>query len=118
MLVFVIGLSIIFDIMYDGHSRCVQGHDKFSSIVENLNPTEDGEAGEEPHGATNEAELGLQGHLNVPLYLVVGGRVEVDLNQLEGPVDQGGLWGELVSLEDDTHLPRPGLVGSNLICLT
>ena len=62
-------------------------HDKFDSKVDNLDPTEDGEACEKPHGATDEAELGLQGHLHILLYLVIGGRVKVDLDQLQG----GGL---------------------------
>ena len=55
---------------------------KLDGIEDNLDPTEDGEAGEEPHGATNDTKLGLQGHLHVPLYLVIGGCVEVDLDQL------------------------------------
>ena len=57
-----------------------ESHEELADVVDNLNPTEDGEAGEEPHGATDEAELGLQGHLHIPLYLVVGGSVEVDLD--------------------------------------
>ena len=61
-------------------------HEELADIVDNLNPTEDGEAGEEPHGAADEAKLGLQGHLHIPLYLVVGGRVEIDLDQFQGGV--------------------------------
>ena len=64
-----------------------QWHEQLHKVVQNLHPTEDGEAGEEPHGAADEAELGLQGHLHIPLYLVIGGRVKVDLDQLQG----GGL---------------------------
>ena len=56
-------------------------HNEFHCVVDNLNPTEDGEAGEEPHGATDEAELGLQGHLHIPLNLIIGGGVEVNLDQ-------------------------------------
>ena len=71
------------------HPGCPEWHEQFDCEVDNLDPTEDGEAGEEPHGAADEAELGLQGHLHISLYLVVGRRVEVDLDQLQG----GGLDG-------------------------
>ena len=37
--------------------RNSQRHDELGSKVENLDPTEDGEAGEEPHGAADEANL-------------------------------------------------------------
>ena len=67
--------------------------EKLHGEVDDLNPTEDGEAGEEPHGAADEAELGLQGHLHIPLYLVIGGSVEVDLDQLQGNVVYSGSWG-------------------------
>ena len=50
--------------------------------VDDLNTTEDRKASEEPHGAADEAELSLQGHLHIPPYLVIGGRVKIDLNQL------------------------------------
>ena len=63
--------------------------------VDDLNATEDGEASEEPHGAADEAELGLQGHLHILLYLIVGGRVKVDLDQLQGGGLQYSSWGEL-----------------------
>ena len=66
------------------------GHEEFDGEVDDLDPTEDGEAGEEPHGAADEAELGLQGHLHIPLYLVIGGRVKVDLDQLQGSELYGG----------------------------
>ena len=68
----------------------LQRNKKLDCIVDNLDPTEDGEACEEPHGAANETKLGLQGHLNIPLYLIIGGRVEVDLDQLQGGGLQGG----------------------------
>ena len=80
-------------------SRYPERENPFGSKVENLNPTEDGEASEEPHGAADEAELGLQGHLHIPLYLVIGGRVEVDLDQLQG----GGLYRG--SLEENISKP-------------
>ena len=69
-------------------------HKKLYETVNDLDPTEDGEAGEEPHGAANEAELGLQGHLHILLYLVVGGRVKVDMDQLQGGWLKGGGWVE------------------------
>ena len=69
------------------------GHEELAGKVDDLDPTEDGEAGEEPHGATNEAKLGLQGHLHIPLYHVIGGCVKVDLDQLQGAILYGGSWG-------------------------
>ena len=52
-------------------------------VVKYLDGTEDGEAGEEPHGAADQAQLGLNGHLPVLLYLVIGRRVKVDLDNLQ-----------------------------------
>ena len=51
---------------------------------DNLNPTDDGEASEESHGASNETQLGLRLDLLVSLDVVKGGRVKVDLYQLQG----------------------------------
>ena len=68
-----------------------EGHEELDGVVDDLDPTEDGEAGEEPHGATDEAKLGLQGHLHVPLYLVIGGRVEEDLDNLQVSVLDGSI---------------------------
>ena len=48
-----------------------------------LNPADDGEASEESHGASNETQLGLRLDLLVSLDVVEGGRVKVDLHQLE-----------------------------------
>ena len=42
-------------------TTCSQRQDELDSEVDNLDPTEDGEAGEESHGAADEAELGLDG---------------------------------------------------------
>ena len=61
-------------------SGCSERHEELHNIVDDFDSTEDGEAGEEAHGTANEAELGLQGHLHIPLYLVVGGGVKVDLD--------------------------------------
>ena len=51
--------------------------------IYDLDSTEDGESSEEPHGASDQAELGLQSDLLVLLNLVVGGRVKVDLDQVQ-----------------------------------
>ena len=50
---------------------------------DDLDPTDDGEASQESHGASNETKLGLCLDLLVSLDVVEGGRVEVDLNQLD-----------------------------------
>ena len=51
---------------------------------DNLDSTNDGEASEETHGASNETQLGLRLDLLVSLNVVKGRRVKVDLNQLQG----------------------------------
>ena len=51
---------------------------------DDLDATDDGEPSEEPHGTTNEAQLGLRLDLLVSLNLVKGGRVKVDVDQLKG----------------------------------
>ena len=45
---------------------------QFQKKVDDLDPTKDGEAGEEPHGSTNESKLGFKRHLHIPLYLIKG----------------------------------------------
>ena len=55
-------------------------HKELDGVVDNLNPTKDGEAGEETHGAADESDLGCQSHLDIPLYLVISGSVEGDLD--------------------------------------
>ena len=57
-------------------------HEELYDVVDDLHTTEDGEAGDEPHSAANEAKLGLQGHLHISLYLVIGSCVKVDMIQL------------------------------------
>ena len=47
---------------------------------DDLNPTDDGEASEESHGASNETQLGLRLDLLVSPDVVKGGRVKVDLH--------------------------------------
>ena len=51
---------------------------------DDLNATDDGEPSEETHGASNETQLGLRLDLLVSLDVIKGGRVKVDLYQLEG----------------------------------
>ena len=65
------------------------------TLVEQLNQQEndldaadDGKPTKEPHCAPDETQLGLSLDLLVPLDLVVGGRVKVDLHQLEGGLGQ------------------------------
>ena len=50
---------------------------------DDLNPTDDGESSEESHGASDETQLGLRLDLFVSLDVVKGGRIKVDLHQLE-----------------------------------
>ena len=50
---------------------------------DDLNTTDDGEPSEEPHGASNETQLGLHLDLLVSLDVVEGRRVKVDLHQLK-----------------------------------
>ena len=50
---------------------------------DDLNPTHDGKACEESHGASKETQLALHLDLLVSLDVVEGGRVKVDLHQLE-----------------------------------
>ena len=72
----------------------VKGHKKHEDKVDDLNPTEDGEAGEEPHGAANHADKGLKSDLYVLLNLVIRGSVEVDLDQVQGGRLVPCSWGE------------------------
>ena len=50
---------------------------------DDLDPADDGEPGEEPHGASDEAQLTLDLDLLVSFEVVEGGRVKVDLHQLK-----------------------------------
>ena len=50
---------------------------------DDLDPADDGEPSEEPHGASNETQLGLRLDLLVSLDVVEGCRVKVDLDQLK-----------------------------------
>ena len=57
--------------------------DEFDQKEDNLYATDDGESSEEPHGASDEAELCVKLDLLVAFYLVKGRRVKVDLNQVK-----------------------------------
>ena len=50
---------------------------------DDLDSADDGEPSEEPHGASNETQLGLRLDLLVSLNVVKGGSFNVDLHQLE-----------------------------------
>ena len=50
---------------------------------DDLDAADDGEPSEEPHGASDETQLGLILDLLVSLDAVKGGRVKVDLHQLK-----------------------------------
>ena len=51
---------------------------------DDLHPTDDGEASEESHGASNKTQLGLNLNLLVSLNDVKGGYVKIDPNKLNG----------------------------------
>ena len=51
---------------------------------DDLDATDDGEPSEEPHGASDETQLGLSFDLLVSLNVVEGCRVKVDVDQLKG----------------------------------
>ena len=57
--------------------------DEFDQKEDNLDAADDGESSEEPHGASDEAELCVELDLLVAFYLVKGRRVKVDLNQVK-----------------------------------
>ena len=59
-----------------------EGHEELGEVVDYLHAAEDGEAGEESHGAADQTQLGVDCHLHVSLYLVIGRRVKVDLDHL------------------------------------
>ena len=59
-----------------------------SNVVDNLHSTEDGEAGEESHGAADQTQLGVDGHLHISLYVVISTSVKIDLNHLRGNLNR------------------------------
>ena len=63
--------------------RYNSGEKEFDNKPNEFNSTDDGEASEKSHGASNETQLGLNLDLFVSLDLVKGGRVKVDMDQLQ-----------------------------------
>ena len=61
----------------------LNGGDQLEQKEDDLDTADDGEPSEEPHGASDETQLGLRLDLLVPLHFVEGGRVKVDLHQLQ-----------------------------------
>ena len=62
-------------------SACLNGiSEEFDKKADELNSADDGESGEKSHGAPDQAQLGLELDLLVPLNLVEWGRVKVDLD--------------------------------------
>ena len=59
---------------------------------DDLNATDDGEASEESHGASNETQLSLRLDLLVSLNLVKGGPVKSDFNNLKGWLGELVTW--------------------------
>ena len=59
------------------------GHEELGKVVDDLHPAEDGEAGEEPHGASDEPQCCLSCHLLVLFNLIIGCCGQVDLDELD-----------------------------------
>ena len=57
--------------------------EELSKVVDDLHPTEDGEASEEAHGATNEPQRCLSCHLHIFLNFIIGCCGQVDLDKLD-----------------------------------
>ena len=51
-------------------------------MVDDLHPTKDGEAGEEPHGASDEPQCCLSCHLLVLFNLIIGFCGQVDFEKM------------------------------------
>ena len=62
------------------------GHEELGEVVDDLHPTEDGEAGEEPHGASDETKRGLKSHFLIFQYFVISFSVKVNPHKLQGVV--------------------------------
>ena len=71
----------------------VGSHHYSDKVVDDFHGAEDGEAGEESHGAPDQTQLGVDCHLHVSLYFIIGRRVKVDLDHLQGGELYGGVWG-------------------------
>ena len=57
--------------------------EKLSNKVNDFHPTEDGEASEKSKGASDKSKLSLNGHLDIPIDLVIGQCVKVDLEEVQ-----------------------------------
>ena len=64
--------------------RVLELKDQPEKKKDDLNPTDDGEASEESHSASNETQLGLRLDLLVSLDVVKGGRVKANFHKLKG----------------------------------
>ena len=62
---------------------CTFDYNEPEEKEDDLDATDYGETSEETHGASNETQLGLRLDLLVSLDVVKGGRVKVNLHQLE-----------------------------------
>ena len=79
-------LGIVKHFLSSRHSitlRNFNGGDQLENKEDNLDAAYDGEPSEEPHGASDEAQLGLRLDLLVSLDVVEGRRVKVDLHKLQ-----------------------------------
>ena len=76
------------NIVFGDPERC----NKLDQKENKLDAADDRESSEKSHGASNEAQLGVKLDLFVSLYLVVGGRVKVDLDQVQGGGRQLFTW--------------------------
>ena len=61
----------------------LNGGDQLEQKEDDLDTADDGEPSEEPHGASDETQLGLRLDLLVSLDVIEGRRVKVDLNQVQ-----------------------------------
>ena len=61
-----------------------ESHEEPSNIVDDLNGAENGEAGEESHGAANQTQLGADCYFHISLNVIVSPCVKVDLYHLQG----------------------------------
>ena len=71
-------VHLLFDVVH--HKRT----DQLKKKEDDLDATDDREPSEESHGSPDKTEGGGELDLLVPLDLVEGGRVQVDLDQLQG----------------------------------
>ena len=79
-----------------GESLSSQGDKKFGNIKDNFNCTKNREASEESHGSSKNTQLILETVPDVPLDLVVGWCVEVDVEDIQLAVVSLANWGRKV----------------------